>query len=529
MNKANVIILGSGIAALQLAKSLSRDMNVIILTKSNMNKSNSYLAQGGIAAAIGKNDHPERHFEDTLEAGRYHNDPTIVHQLTKEAPSLIQDLINRGCSFDKNEEGELLLGMEGAHCEHRIIHGGGDATGKTMIQFMTSEINNNLEIIENMFVYELLMDEARKRCIGVKGKDLDGQIVYFFSEHIVIATGGCGQLYAYTSNAETVAGDGIALAYQAGAQIADMEFIQFHPTLLYTKGKAVGLVSEAVRGEGGRLVTEAGIPIMKGIHPLADLAPRHIVSQTIYSYLKTGKKIFLDISAVNDFSNRFPTITDLCRQNGIDLQTGLLPVVPGSHFLMGGIKTDLFGRSSVEGLYAIGEAACTGVHGANRLASNSLLEGLFFGKRLAEWINAEAIKRPLQGLSSVKIQNPIAEIRKLPVVNELQASMMEHVGIVRTREGLKKQKSWLESYHVKDWANEKLDHLTWEEMSQVFMLITAWLVTDSALKRTESRGGHFREDYPFENNQEWLRKQIIQCQLSGEDGKHEQIKAALAT
>ncbi|MBU8879540.1 L-aspartate oxidase [Bacillus sp. FJAT-29790] len=552
MKNTNVIIIGSGIAALKLAKSLRCDMNVIILTKSYLNNSNSYLAQGGVAVAIGKSDHPEKHYLDTLEAGRFHNDPEAVLALTHEAPSLINGLLNEGCMFDKDQNGELLLGLEGAHSENRIVHGGGDATGRTLIQFMTSQINTNIEIIENIFVYELLLDESGNRCVGVKGKDLDSKTETFFADHIVIASGGCGQLYSYTSNAEPVTGDGIALAYLAGAEITDMEFIQFHPTLLYANGKAAGLVSEAVRGEGGRLVTEDGKPIMAGVHPLGDLAPRHIVSQSIYSYLKKGIQIFLDISAVVNFQGKFPTVTALCEQRGIDVKKGMIPVVPGSHFLMGGIKTDLIGKSSVKGLYAIGEAACTGVHGANRLASNSLLEGLFFGKKLAEWINTQPISDPFGRVFSERFEAeltmensksqiadcPITDLSyqtlqfcfdQLPSAHAIQTSMMDHAGIFRTKEGLIQQKEWLESFSMKNWLDVRLDHLTIKEMSRVFMLMTAWLITDSALKRTESRGGHFRQDYPCENNHFWLRKQIVQCRKKEKDGKHEQIETALAT
>lgn len=527
MKQANVIIIGSGIASLQLANSLRHDLNVIVLTKSKISKSNSNLAQGGIAAAIGEKDDPKKHFIDTLEAGRHHNDPNIVRELTSQAPSLIHELNEKGCSFDKDENGDLLLGMEGAHSEHRIVHGGGDATGRTIIQFMTSNMNQNIKIIENIFVYELLMDECSNRCIGAKGKYSNGKVDHFFAEHIVIATGGCGQLYSYTSNAETAVGDGIALAYRVGAEITDMEFIQFHPTLLYTEGKAVGLVSEAVRGEGARLITKEGLPIMDGIHPLRDLAPRHIVSQTIFSYIKKGKPIFLDISEVDHFVNRFPTITNLCEQYGIDLKKGIIPVVPGSHFLMGGIKIDLNGRSSVKGLYAIGEAACSGVHGANRLASNSLLEGLFFGKRLAEKINAQSINQSFD--PAISESNGCHINDPLPSIKEIQASMMEHAGIIRTKEGVMKQKSWLESFEIENWVDRKLDLLTNEELIQVFMMITSWLITDSALLRTESRGGHFRQDYPSENDHKWVRKQIIHCKKTIKEDKYERIKAALAT
>ncbi|KAB2338697.1 L-aspartate oxidase [Cytobacillus depressus] len=529
MKTANVIIIGSGIAALQLAKSLRCDLNVIILTKSNVKNSNSHFAQGGVAAAMGENDHPHKHYEDTLEAGRFHNNPIAVRKLTAEAPSLIHSLIDEGCLFDKGKDGHLLLGMEGAHSEHRIVHSGGDATGKTIIQFMAANVNPQIEIIEDIFVFDLLMDELRKTCIGVRGKYRDGRKESFFAEHIVIATGGCGQLFSYTSNAETIAGDGIALAYKVGAEITDMEFIQFHPTLLYIDGKAVGLVSEAVRGEGGWLVAEDGNPIMDGIHPLGDLAPRHIVSQTIYRYLKAGKQVFLNISKINGFAKRFPTITALCEKYGINLMKGLLPVVPGSHFLMGGIKTDLLGRSSVKGLYAIGEAACTGVHGANRLASNSLLEGLYMGKKLAEWINKSHSHKPFTPKLNKESNQQMVFSQPLPSTTQIQRSMMDHVGIVRTKEGLAKQKAWLESFEINKLLHADITELPTEEALKAFMLITACLITDSAIKRTESRGGHFRQDFPYENDNEWLRKQIIQCRLTEKDEAYEQIKAALET
>ena len=392
MKYADVLIIGSGVASLQLAKRLRTDLNVIILTKSFLKTSNSYLAQGGIAAAIGAGDHPSKHFADTLEAGRYHNDSKAVHILTEAAPSLINSLVAEGCLFDQDEKGELLLGMEGAHSEKRIIHGGGDATGKSMIDFMANQSMENTRIIENRFVYELLLDGSKKECVGVKVKNEKNEIETFLANHIVLASGGCGQLYSYTSNANTVTGDGIALAYRAGAEITDMEFIQFHPTLLYVNGQTRGLISEAVRGEGARLVTAEGKAIMEGIHPLGDLAPRHIVSQIIYDYLRQGIEVFLDISKVHEFTNRFPNITAMCVNNGVDLKGGKIPIVPGSHFLMGGIKTDLIGRTSLHGLYAIGEVACTGIHGANRLASNSLLEGLYMGAGLAEWVNSQPVE-----------------------------------------------------------------------------------------------------------------------------------------
>jgi len=369
---SNVLIVGSGIAALQFATKLRCDMNVIILTKSHVKNGNSYLAQGGVAAAMSSSDSAYKHFIDTLEAGRFHNNPDPVAMMTMEAPNLISEMLEDGCSFDMDSSGNILLGMEGAHSEKRIVHGGGDATGKTIMEYFAQKVKNSkIEVIEDCTVYELMVNQ--NQCFGVKGKHKDGKKEMFTADHIVLATGGLGQIYSFTSNAETVTGDGIALAYKAGAEVTDMEFVQFHPTLLSVDGKGIGLVSEAVRGEGAKLVISSGKEIMKGVHPLENLAPRHIVSQTIYEYIKSGETVYLDISNIENFESKFPTITDSCKQQQIDLSAGKIPVVPGCHFLMGGIKTDLEGRTSIDRLYAIGEVACTGIHGANRLASNSLL------------------------------------------------------------------------------------------------------------------------------------------------------------
>ncbi len=529
MKKADVLIIGSGVAALQLAKRIRDEKNVIIITKSFLKNGNSNLAQGGVAAAIGKNDHVDSHYADTLEAGRFHNDRTAVLKVAKAAPRLVKELWAEGCRFDTDEEGRLLLGMEGAHSEHRIVHGGGDATGQRIMEHLESAVADKFTIIENTFVFDLIIDSCN-RCIGAKGKSADGSIESFFADHIVLATGGCGQLYPHTSNAETVTGDGVALAYKAGAEIADMEFIQFHPTLLYLNGKTQGLISEAVRGDGGSLVTEDGLAIMEGVHPMGNLAPRHIVAQTIYDYLREEKQIYLDVSTIEHFAERFPTITTLCERNHVDWKKQI-PVAPGSHFLMGGVKTDLIGRTSIKGLYAIGEVACTGLHGANRLASNSLLEGLFMGEKLSGWIN-ENRKQDEMDLRNAEFpenRRPLTKINhhdmRLPEIKDIKRTMMDNAGIVRTEEGLLKQKHWLESFQIEEWLNMDLGHFTFEELTRVSMLITSWLITDAAIKRTESRGGHFRSDHPCEKNHDWIGRKIIQKR----NENNEQIETAVAT
>ncbi|KGM45530.1 L-aspartate oxidase [Neobacillus niacini] len=520
----DVLILGSGIAALQLASLLNKDLNVRILTKDKIRTANSYLAQGGIAAAIGEHDHPTKHIADTFEAGRYHNNQEAVEQIIRAAPRLIKFISEQGSVFDKNQDGELLLGMEGAHSEKRIVHGGGDATGKNVVEFLISTLKENVTIEEEVYAYELLMN-SEKRCIGVKAKMPEGAIKNYYSKNTILATGGCGQLFTYTSNADTVSGDGIAMAYLAGAEIVDMEFIQFHPTLLYLNGETRGLISEAVRGEGAVLVTEDGNPIMEGVHPLKDLGPRHVVSQKIYEYLKKGCKVYLDISKIENFKQRFPSITAICEDNGLQLSEGRIPVAPGSHFLMGGIKTDLFGRTSIKGLYAIGEAACTGLHGANRLASNSLLEGLYMGEKLSSMLNEDVYEDILWTAITCPF-HPHEKVT-LPDVQEIKDTMMERVGIVRNEANLQNQKVWLDTFKPQQINN--LDLYSVEEITKIFMLIIATLITEAALQRTESRGGHFRSDYPMEDDHYWLNKTIIHKISRGMESNHEYIETALAT
>lgn len=503
----DIIIIGSGVSALRLATLLPKEMKVRILTKARLETTNSYLAQGGIAVALSEEDSPEKHLKDTLDAGRYHqHDVELVRDILTEAPTLIQEIME---IFDRNEKGEVALGLEGAHSEKRIVHSGGDATGKNVSDYFIEQLSGHVHVEEFIFAYELIVDRENNRCVGVKAKSIDGKIYHFFAQHIVLATGGCGQLYPFTSNAKTITGDGIAMAYLAGAEVVDMEFIQFHPTLLYIDGEAKGLVSEAVRGEGAVLITADGTPIMEGVHPLKDLAPRHIVSQTIYHYREQGQEVYLDISSIPNFADRFPSITNMCKNYGVDLEEGKIPVVPGSHFLMGGIKTDGIGRTSIPGLYAIGEAACTGFHGANRLASNSLLEGLYQGKKLAIYIQSQPREKlePMFPPVITGSEKTILLDREI-----LKANMLNNVGIIRTNESLKKQKQWLDQFDVTKFTN--LDSYSIEEITTIFMYITASLITNAALERTESRGGHFRSDFPYEDKQ-WEKKVIIQKRDEG--------------
>ncbi|WP_461200228.1 L-aspartate oxidase [Anoxybacillus sp. TBDG-1] len=497
MHKADVIIVGSGLAALMVAYHLCEYKNVIIFTKSNKEISNSWLAQGGVAAAIHPNDHWLSHYEDTIIAGCEHNDDEAVRILVQEGREAIQHFMNIGFLFDVDERGQLLFGQEGAHRMKRILHAGGDATGKNMVSFLFEKLSGRVTFIENDPVIDLLVSDGH--CVGVQTKHRT-----YTADATVIATGGIGQLYTFTSNAETATGDGIAMAYRAGAAVTDMEFVQFHPTMLDVNGKAVGLISEAVRGEGAILVTDDGRQVMDGVHPQKDLAPRDVVSRAIDNEIKNGHRVFLNISMIPHFPSRFPTITSLCERYHIDWRSGLIPVVPGAHFLMGGIVVNMHGETTLPGLYAVGEAACTGVHGANRLASNSLLEALVFSRRLAFHLLQKTRQHRMLKKSERK-ENDLRIV--LPTRDEIQHVMTQYVGIVRDYDNLFQAKQWFEQYSIHELvttAPEEDD----EKRTIIYMLIVGWLITTSALQRKESRGAHYRSDQPFEREY-WEKRRIV--------------------
>lgn len=531
MNFSEVIVVGSGIAALQTALEAAKGKNVIIFTKMELRNSNSYLAQGGIAAAMSRSDSITKHGQDTRLAGRNYNNSEAVMKLVQEAPAAINSLMAAGMEFDQDHNGNVSLGMEGAHSERRILHSHGDATGKYLIEhYLLQLTHSTIKLMEGFEVTDLIIGD-NDTCIGVQTVSPEGRIGSFLAEHVVLATGGCGALYRFTSNSPAATGEGIAMALKAGARIKDMEFIQFHPTLLYIHGKTHGLVSEAVRGEGARLITDTGGTIMDGIHSLKDLAPRHIVAQTIFSYLSRGEMVYLDISMIPNFPDRFPSVASLCEQNGIDLAKGKIPVAPGNHFLMGGIETDDVGRTSVQGLYAVGEAACTGVHGANRLASNSLLEGIVFGKRTGDFIARQPIRQlPKQRTGAAGH----GYIRHLPSRAELREKVMHYAGIVRNEAGLSTLLSWLESYDLLVLLKQNASSLPIEQRRIANGLLVAWMIAESALCRTESRGGHFRSDFPIENDKGWLHQSIVidrngmEKRLKGR-ALDEQVKAKATT
>ncbi|MFF2753830.1 L-aspartate oxidase [Psychrobacillus sp. NPDC058041] len=499
----DVIIIGSGVAALQAAKFIGRQMSVHILTKSEVTSSSSYYAQGGIAVVMDENDHIETHIQDTLEAGVHHHHLKVVDSLVKDGKESVHALIKEGLPVDRNIDGTIKLGMEGAHSSHRIVHSGGDASGRALVDHLLLQLPPRVTIHDYELAYELIVN-IEGRCIGVKTKSTDGQITTFFASHIVIASGGAGALYPITSNRPNNLGDGIALAYRAGAAVADMEFVQFHPSLLFVNGEAKGLVSEAVRGEGGIFVDEQNHPIMHGLHPLSDLAPRHITAYEMYKRRAMGKQVFLDVSAIEHFEIKFPTITALCREHHISIQKGYIPIAPGSHFLMGGVVADSCGRTSIPGLYAVGEVACTGVHGANRLASNSLLEGITFGKNMASYICEQGpVKYSTKVLTNTE---PLANRWPYSEKHQLRQDMMAYAGIVRDGETLSLLAQKLS--FVDQTLHQSLDLMTIDETELYFMHIVASLIARSALMRTESRGAHIRTDFK-EINPEWAERWIL--------------------
>ncbi|MGP3559659.1 L-aspartate oxidase [Geobacillus sp. BK01] len=507
VGKDGIIIVGSGLAALTAAYYLRAQENVTIFTKKSRVDSNSWRAQGGVAAALATGDDWRTHFHDTLMAGCHHNDARMVELLVREGPKRLQEWIDAGMAFDTDEHGRPCFGLEGGHSHRRILHAGGDQTGKALVSFLLQQLNDRVPLVEEEQVIDLLIEDGR--CVGVKTMRKDGRVSVWRASAVVLATGGCAGLYTFTSNALTATGDGIAMAYRAGAAVADMEFIQFHPTMLAAGGRAVGLVSEAVRGEGAVLETEDGRRVMDGVHPLGDLAPRDVVARAIVAELERGVRVYLNISAVSHFRRRFPTIAALCEAHGVDLEAGRLPVVPGAHFLMGGIVVNEWGQTTVPGLYAIGEAACTGVHGANRLASNSLLEAIVFGARVADAINCQA-GWPTSGRRADRSVDrpPCLLAPPLPGRAHIREQLSASVGIVRDRERLREAVDWLEQFSLPHWLEGDVETLAAEEIETGYMLLAGWLVASSALRRTESRGGHYRSDFPHPHP-DWQGRRLV--------------------
>ncbi len=497
---SDVIVVGSGIAGLTAALGLA-PRTVTVLTKTALGAgSSSQWAQGGVAAAMAADDSPRLHADDTLEAAAGLGQRAVIEALTAEGPERICRLIELGARFDHGSGGALLLGREGAHSRRRILHAGGDATGAEMVRALVAEVRRRAAVAlhERCDVHDLVT--AGDRVVGVLALHggPGGRTVFHRASAVVLATGGLGRLYARTTNPVEATGDGLAMAARAGARLVDLEMIQFHPTALETGRETVSLeplplVTEALRGEGSILIDDRGERFMTGIHPRAELGPRDVVARAIRWRQQAGRRVFLDArDAVGEaFPNRFPTVWDHCRAHGIDPRRQPIPVTPAAHYAMAGIAVDANGRSSLRGLWACGEVSSTGIHGANRLASNSLLEALVFGARVADDLAGAEPPRPAPRAAQREVvwreTGPAEGDDKLDAEKTIRQLMWEHVGLERERHGLET---------VLD-RTDRIDRSLASRPSAARNLLTlSRVVSAAALAREESRGAHFRTDFP---------------------------------
>jgi len=488
--RADAVVVGSGIGGLTAALAMA-PLRVVVVTKGDPGGGSTPWAQGGIAAAVAGDDSPAEHAADTVAVGGGLNDLVAVDVLTGAAPERIAALEAIGVRFDTGPDGVLLLSREGGHHRRRVLHAGGDSTGAAMMRALVAAAAaaEHVQTVPFAFAADLVV--AGGRVVGVTVRTDGGERLLALASAVVLATGGVGRLYAHTTNPPEVTGDGLAMAARAGARLADLEFVQFHPTALATGRDPMPLLTEALRGEGAVLVDGSGERFMVGEHPDAELAPRDVVARAIFRRRQSGGSVYLDATAVGaSFPERFPTVFELCREEGIDPRRERVPVAPAAHYHMGGVAADLDGRSSLPGLWAVGEVARSGVHGANRLASNSLLEATVFGERAAESVRGAA-SAPVdegQALGAAADPGPAPAAEGMaPLVAELRRVMDERVGVIRDRAGLA---AGLESIEA---LAARLGPVACEARN---MSDAARLIARAALVRTESRGAHFRSDYP---------------------------------
>lgn len=495
---ADYLIIGSGIAALRAAAALDSAGRVLVLTKAGPRAGNTGYAQGGIAAAVGDDDSPARHFADTIAAGDGLCDEAAVSVLVEEGPRYVRELIDWGAAFDRGPDGRPALALEAAHSARRVLHAS-DATGREIGRALWERVSriSNVRIQSHARAVSLLVES--EQCAGVEFLRDDGTRGAARARCTLLATGGAGQVFSETTNPPVATGDGVAMAYRAGAAVADLEFVQFHPTALKMAGQPRFLLSEALRGEGARLVNAAGETFMTRYDPAGDLAPRDRVARGIVREAqRTGGEIFLTLAGLDPafVHARFPLISETCRRAGLDLASDPIPVGPAAHYVMGGVVTDVDGRTTVPGLFAAGEVACTGVHGANRLASNSLLEGLVFGARAG--VAMRGVRSANRAIEVPGLDLAPVDARFADLTPEQGRSadltpgqiMWEHAGLFRTADGLR----------------ATLAALGAPRTDEESVVTVGRLIARAALRREESRGAHFRLDFPERNDSRWTRR-----------------------
>lgn len=515
--RSDVVVVGSGIAGITVAlRARAAGLRVLVITKARIDEGSTVWAQGGIAAALAEEDSPDDHYADTIAAGAGLCDPAAVRTLVMRGPSAVRGLIEIGMRFDRTSSGALALTREGGHLRDRIVHAGGDATGAEIMRALTTAARQGgrLEVIEHALALDLLTDATgavQGLTLHVMGEGQRDGVGAVLAPAVVVATGGIGQIYSQTTNPAVATGDGVAMALRAGADVADMEFVQFHPTVMWLAPDSQGqqpLVSEAVRGEGAVLRDSSGERFMVGEHPQADLAPRDVVAKAIMRrMLSQGQPhVWLDGTALGEatWRVRFPTILAHCQEHGITPWRDQIPVAPAQHYASGGVRVDIDGKASIPGLYACGEASCTGVHGANRLASNSLLEGLVFADRIGA-----SLQRDLPARRDVQWPNGRSGLLCQDVRPQIQATMLRGAGVLRTSDTLQATLSELAQLSCEEGRSGTR---SWET-SNVMALAT--LVAHAAQQRTETRGSHWREDFPQRDDDRWRVRQIMRLDASG--------------
>jgi L-aspartate oxidase len=500
------LVIGAGIAGLRAAIEAAQNGSVTLVTKGTVEDSNTWHAQGGIASVLNKDDSFESHIADTLRTGCGLCDQNIVDLVVRQGPQLIRQLLNWGVAFDLTDD-QIATTLEGGHSHPRIAHAHGDETGKIITQTLIAKARQqrNIKIIENFFTLDLLTTD--NKCLGIIGWHGGKGPGIIWAANIILATGGAGQLYRETTNPSCATADGLAIAYRAGAVLQDLEFVQFHPTTLYIAGASRALITETLRGEGAVLLDAKGRAFMKDYNPAAELAPRDIVSRAILEQMLKTKSthVYLDVRHFDKqhFTKRFPVISELCESFDIDISKDLIPVRPSAHYMVGGVKTDSGAKTSIENLYACGEVSSTGLHGANRLGSNSLLEGLVFGRIAGQ---AAVSRKPArERMPLIKYEIPHSNRTRLDaadVRNSLRAIMWRNIGITRKAHDLKQAieqiRFWQRYVMDKQFDNPQ----GWECQN---MLTVCLLIAQSALARKESRGVHFRSDYHDTDDQNFKK------------------------